>query len=68
MTADKIKSVNPSRIDQVVGYCAKADKALAEKNGHAGCPGGLCPLVPRACHRKGPVLVQSRRHPAPAQV
>jgi len=31
MTADKIKSVNPSRIDQVVGYCAKADKALAEK-------------------------------------
>ncbi|MGI6364922.1 MAG: L-glutamate gamma-semialdehyde dehydrogenase [Bacillota bacterium] len=30
-TEAKIKSINPSRTDQVVGYCAKADQALAEK-------------------------------------
>lgn len=29
ITEEKIKSVNPSRIDQVVGYCSKADRALA---------------------------------------
>lgn len=29
MTAAKIKSVNPSNFDQVVGYCAKADRAMA---------------------------------------
>lgn len=31
MTEAKIKSINPSCLDQVVGYCAKADQTLAEK-------------------------------------
>ena len=31
MTQDKIKSINPGQVDQVVGYVSKADQALAEK-------------------------------------
>lgn len=31
VTEAKIKSVNPSQIDQVIGYCSKADQALADQ-------------------------------------
>ncbi|MHB9145669.1 MAG: L-glutamate gamma-semialdehyde dehydrogenase [Symbiobacteriia bacterium] len=31
MTQDKIKSINPAQISEVVGYVSKADQALAEK-------------------------------------